>query len=335
MWQDSFTLGEQPLRSKRPVFDERDTTPLPSEQAQEESQMKAPGALLTGSSHERSTREKSMRSTNYQSLAIRRERGVAFVTINHPPMNLLDVPLVKELSTFLDEAQSDDAVRVIVFESADPEYFLAHYEVQQVLTRAVQPGKAGTITSSFQQFVERYRTSPKVTIARIEGRVRGGGSEFVLGLDMRFAAKERAIFGQPEVSLGVIPGGGATQRLPRLLGRARALEIILGSQDFDAEQAERYGWVNRALPSAEMGSFVEQLAFRIASFSPDALRLAKQAVDAGARPFEEGLRKEGNLYDQALATPEGKRRMQQFLARGGQTRSGELSFDWVVGALAE
>jgi enoyl-CoA hydratase/carnithine racemase len=276
-----------------------------------------------------------MSYTDYQSLAIRRERGVAFVTINHPPMNLLDVPLVEELSNFLDEAQSDDAVRVIVFESADPEYFLAHYEVQDLLTRPVQPGKAGTITSSFQQFVERYRTSPKVTIARIEGRVRGGGSEFVLALDMRFAAKERAIFGQPEVSLGIIPGGGATQRLPRLLGRARALEIILGSQDFDAEQAERYGWVNRALPSTEIGSFVEQLAFRIASFSPDALRLAKQAVDAGARPFEEGLREEGYLFDQAMATPEGVRRMQQFLAGGGQTRSRELSFDWVVGELAE
>jgi enoyl-CoA hydratase/carnithine racemase len=276
-----------------------------------------------------------MSYTDYQSLAIRRERGVAFVTINHPPMNLLDVPLVKELSNFLDEAQSDDAVRVIVFESADPEYFLAHYDVQDVLTRPVQPGKAGTITSSFQQFVERYRTSPKVTIACIEGRVRGGGSEFVLALDMRFAAKERAIFGQLEVSLGIIPGGGATQRLPRLLGRARALEIILGSQDFDAEQAERYGWVNRALPSTEIGSFVEQLAFRIASFSPDALRLAKQAIDAGARPFEEGLREEGYLFDQAMATPEGVRRMQQFLAGGGQTRPGELSLDWVVGALAE
>ena len=276
-----------------------------------------------------------MSYTDYQSLAIRRERGVAFVTINHPPMNLLDVPLVKELSNFLDEAQSDDAVRVIVFESADPEYFLAHYDVQDVLTRPVQPGKAGTITSSFQQFVERYRTSPKVTIARIEGRVRGGGSEFVLALDMRFAAKERAILGQLEVSLGIIPGGGATQRLPRLLGRARALEIILGSQDFDAEQAERYGWVNQALPSTEIGSFVEQLAFRIASFSPDALRLAKQAVDAGARPFEEGLREESYLFDQAMATPEGVRRMQQFLAGGGQTRSGELSLDWVVGELAK
>src|SRR5258708_26074955 len=126
--------------------------------------MEAPGALLTGSSHERSTREKSMRSTNYQSLALRRERGVAFVTINHPPMNLLDVSLVKELSSFLDEAQSDDAVRVIVFESADPEYFLAHYDVQDLLTRPLQRGKDRTITSFFQQFVERYRTSPMGTI---------------------------------------------------------------------------------------------------------------------------------------------------------------------------
>jgi len=278
---------------------------------------------------------KSMPYTDYKSLALRRERGVAFVTINHPPMNMLDVPLVDELTTFLDEVQRDDDVRVVVFDSADPDYFLSLYDAEDLATRAVTPGRTGSVTSFFQEFVERYRTSPKVTIARIEGRVRFAGNEFVLGLDMRFAAKERAIFAQPEVSLGVTPGGGGTQRLPRLVGRARALEIILGSQDFDAEQAERYGWVNRALPSAEMGSFVEQLAFRIASFSPDALRLAKQAVDAGARPFAEGLREEGSRWDQAIATPEARRRMQQFLARGGQTRAGELSFDWVVGALAE
>lgn len=296
--------------------------------------MKAPGAPLTGSSHERSTPVKSMQYTNYKSLGLRRERGVAFVTINHPPMNMLDVPLVNELTTFLNEAQRDDEVRVVVFDSADPDYFLALYDAQDLVTRAVNPGITGTVTSFFQEFVERYRTSPKVTIARIEGRVRFAGNEFVLGLDLRFAAKGRAIFGQPEVSLGVIPGGGATQRLPRLVGRARALEIILGSQDFDAEQAERYGWVNRALPSAEIGTFVEQLAFRIASFSADALRLAKEAVDAGARPFAEGLREEGSRWDQAIATVEARRRMQEFLARGGQTREGAVSYEWLVGALA-
>ncbi|MFZ0180965.1 MAG: enoyl-CoA hydratase/isomerase family protein [Candidatus Dormiibacterota bacterium] len=275
-----------------------------------------------------------MQYTNYKSLGLRRERGVAFVTINHPPMNMLDVPLVNELTTFLNEAQRDDEVRVVVFDSADPDYFLALYDAQDLVTRAVNPGITGTVTSFFQEFVERYRTSPKVTIARIEGRVRFAGNEFVLGLDLRFAAKGRAIFGQPEVSLGVIPGGGATQRLPRLVGRARALEIILGSQDFDAEQAERYGWVNRALPSAEIGTFVEQLAFRIASFSADALRLAKEAVDAGARPFAEGLREEGSRWDQAIATVEARRRMQEFLARGGQTREGAVSYEWLVGALA-
>ena len=276
-----------------------------------------------------------MSYTNYQSLSIRRDRGVAFVTINHPPMNLLDVPLVKELRNFLDEAQSDDAVRVIVFESGDPEYFLAHYDVQDLMTRPAQPGKAGTITSFFQQLVERYRTSPKVTIACIEGRARGGGSEFTLALDMRFASKERAILGQPEVSLGLIPGGGATQRLPRLIGRGRALEVILSAQDYTAEQAASYGWVNQALPSAELRPFVEQLAFRIATFSADALRSAKQAIDAAGLPLYDGLREEAYLMSQAWASPDGVRRMKQFLASGGQTRSGELSFDWVAGELAE
>ena len=276
-----------------------------------------------------------MKYSSYQGLSLRRERGVAFVMINYPPMNLLDVPLVKELSSFLDEAQSDDAVRVIVFESSDPEYFLAHYDIQDLLTRPVQPGKAGTITSAFQQLVERYRTSPKVTIASIEGRDRGAGNEFLLALDMRFASKERAIFGQPEVSLGSIPGGGATQRLPRLLGRGRALEVILSAQDYTADQAARYGWINQALPGADLRPFVKQLALRIATFSPDALWSAKQAVDAAGLPLYDGLREEAYLSAQARTTPEGVRRAKRFLASGGQTRSGELSLDWVVGELAE
>jgi len=279
--------------------------------------------------------EKSMSYTDYQSLSIRRERGVAFVTINHPPMNLIDDALVKELSNFLEEAQIDDTVRVIVFESGDPEYFLAHYDVQDILARPAQPGKAGTITSAFQQLVERYRTSPKVTIACIEGRARGGGSEFLLSLDMRFASKERATLGQFEVSIGLIPGGGATQRLPGLLGRGRALEVILSAQDYTAEQAANYGWVNQALPSADLRPFVERLAFRIATFSPDVLRSAKQAIDAAGLPLYDGLREEAYLFAQVRTSPEGVRRMKRFLAGGGQTRSGELSLDWIVGEIAE
>jgi enoyl-CoA hydratase/carnithine racemase len=270
-----------------------------------------------------------MSYTNYEFLRIRGEGGVAFVTISHPPINLLDVALVKELGRFIDEVQDDDAVRVIVFESADPDFFIAHYDVQDLLTRPVSLAKAG-ILKPFHLLLERYRTLPKITIARIEGRVRGAGSEFVLALDMRFAASERAIFGQPEVSLGIIPGGGATQHLPRLLGRSRALEVILSSQDMDAELAERYGWVNRALPSTEIGSFVEQLAFRIASFEPDAIRLAKQAIDAATPPLYDGLREESYLFEQARATPGGVRRMKQFLAGGGQTRSREMNLEWLL-----
>jgi enoyl-CoA hydratase/carnithine racemase len=265
----------------------------------------------------------------YKYLHIRSECGVAFVTIDHPSINLLNTALVKELGRFIDAVEDDNAIRVIVFESANPDFFCAHYDVQEILSRPIPPTKPNTY-KPLHQLLERFRTLPKVTIARIEGRVRGGGSEFILALDMRFAAKERAIFGQPEVSLGIIPGGGATQRLPRLFGRARALEVILGSQDFNAEEAERYGWVNRALPSAEIGAFVERLAFRIASFSPDALRLAKQAVDAGLPSFREGLLEESYLFDQARSTPEGVQRMQQFLASGGQTRSKEISLEWVI-----
>jgi len=271
-----------------------------------------------------------MKYEQYEFLRIRVERGVAFVSIHHPPMNLLDLALLKELGRLLDDVQGDEAIRVLVFESADPDFFLAHYNMQELLTRPVITEKTKAL-KPFYQLLERYRTLPQVTIARIDGCVRGAGSEFVLALDMRFASSERAVFGQLEVSLGIIPGGAATQRLPRLIGRARALEVILGSQDFDAQQAERYGWVNRTLPQSELGPFVEQLAFRMASFSPVALRLAKQAVDAGQRPFEEGLLEESYRFEQSLGSLEGRRRMTQFLASGGQTRSREMSLEWVTG----
>ena len=166
-----------------------------------------------------------------------------------------------------------------------------------------------------------------MTIAQIEGRARGGGSEFALSLDLRFAAIDRAVLAQPEVALGIIPGGGGTQRLGRLLGRSRALEAVLGCADFDAETAERYGWVNRALPADEIGPFVEQLAHRIASFPPDAVRLAKQAVDAGLPSPRDGLLSEGHAFNQTLMDPELDARFDAALAAGAQTREGELDLD--------
>jgi enoyl-CoA hydratase/carnithine racemase len=178
--------------------------------------------------------------------------------------------------------------------------------------------------SRFAAMTEQWRTMPKATIAVIEGRARGGGSEFALALDMRFAAREAAVLAQPEVGLGIPPGGGATQRLPRLVGRGRALEIVLGGDDFDADAAERYGWVNRALPAAQLRPFVDRLAARIAAFPAPAVAAAKAALDAGEAALEDGLLEEHRLLRQALATPEATAAMERFLAAGGQTREGEL-----------
>jgi len=255
----------------------------------------------------------------YECLRIRRERGVAFVTIDHPPINLFDLALIQEMDCVGRELAVDGDIRVVVFDSANPDFFIAHADVAliQHLPRDIvaKPTELGI----FHAMVDRFRTMPKATMAKLEGRARGGGSEFVLSLDMRFAALDRAVLAQPEVALGIIPGGSGTQRLPRLMGRGRALEVILGCEDFSAETAERYGYVNRALPAAELGPFVERLAFRIATFPGEAIALAKTAVDAAELPIRDGLLAEAHYFNQALATAAAERRMRWFLASGGQT----------------
>jgi len=260
----------------------------------------------------------------YSCLKFRVDRGVAFVTIDHPPINLFDAALMSEINRAGQELEADDDVRVVVFDSANPEFFIAHADVSliQQLPKEAPPRRSEL--GFFQAMVDRFRTMPKATIAKLEGRARGGGSELALSMDMRFAALGHSWLSQPEVAVGIIPGGSGTQRLPRLVGRARALEIILGCEDVPAGLAERYGYVNRALPPAELGPFVERLAYRIASFSPEAIRLAKAAVDAAELPTLEGLLEEAHLFNQSVATPEAQRRMAGFMAAGGQTREAEL-----------
>lgn len=259
----------------------------------------------------------------YQSLRIRLDRGVCFATIAHPPINLLDVALMQEIDSLGRLVEADPDVRVVVFDSADPEFFLAHADVSLIQQLPDQPGPRASSLGFFHEMVDRFRTMPKVSVAKIEGRARGGGSEFVLSLDMRFAALGRAVLGQPEVALGILPGGSGTQRLPRLCGRGRALEIVLGCQDFPADVAERYGYVNRALPPAELGPFVDALALRIASFPPDAVAAAKRLVNSAETGVMDGLLDEAHAFGLTLADPEAKRRMAAFLANGGQTREAE------------
>jgi enoyl-CoA hydratase/carnithine racemase len=232
------------------------------------------------------------------------------------------------------EIEADAAVKVAVFQSADSEFFIAHADVNMIQQLPVEALPKPTTPSPFHQMVDRFRTMPKVTIAKIEGRCRGGGSELALSLDMRFAARGKTLLSQPEVAIGIIPGGGGTQRLPRLIGRGRALEVILGCLDVDADLAERYGYVNRAFEPDELGPFVDQLAYRIASFPAEAIALAKAAVNAAELPTIDGLIEEAHYFNQAVATPVARELMAHFLAVGGQTRDMERHFGDLVGRIA-
>lgn len=272
-----------------------------------------------------------MRYDGYQCLRVQVDDGVAWVTIDHPPINLFDLALIQEMLRVGEELEGDDAVRVVVFQSADPEFFIAHADVELIQTLPETAPPKPTHLGFFHAMVERLRTMPKATIAKIEGIARGGGSELVLSCDMRFGALGRCVLAQPEVALGIIPGGSGTQRLPGLVGRARALEIVLGCDDVPADLAERWGYLNRALPPAELGSFVDRLARRIASFPAEAIALAKTAVNAAAPGVVEGLLEEAHCFNQAVATPAARARMAAFMAAGGQTRDLERR----VGGLGE
>jgi len=275
-----------------------------------------------------------MAANDYTCLRVRRDRGVAFVTIDHPPINLFDLALLQDMSRIGVELEQDDGVRVVVFASANPDFFIAHADVALIQSLPAEAPPKPTSLGLFHAMVDRFRTMPKATIAQIEGRARGGGSEFALSLDMRFGALGRAVLAQPEVALGIIPGGSGTQRLPRLIGRARALEVILGCEDFDAELAERYGYLNRALPPAELGPFVERLAYRIASFPAEAIALAKTAVAAAELPTFEGLLEEADCFNRTLGTEGARTRMARFLALGGQTPEVERDLGGLIDRLA-
>jgi len=272
---------------------------------------------------------------DYPCLSLHLDRGVLWATIDHPPLNLLDLPLMLDLDRLGRELEADTATRVVVFRSANPDYFIAHADVTLIQTLPRDAPARPVELGPFHRMVERFRTLPKVTIGEIEGRARGGGSEFLLSLDMRFGAIGRAVLGQPEVALGIIPGGSGTQRLPRLVGRGRALEVILGCEDFDAELAERYGYINRALPSGDLRPFVEGLARRIASFPAEAIALAKASVDAAEGPLLDGLLEEQHNFDLSLATHAAQARMQRFMELGGQRPENELSIGGLFARLQD
>ncbi|HEY1928072.1 MAG TPA: enoyl-CoA hydratase/isomerase family protein [Caulobacteraceae bacterium] len=267
--------------------------------------------------------------SGYTCFQFRFDAGVAFVSIDHPPINLLDEVLSEEFDRLGRELEADESVRVVVLQSALAEFFIAHSGLRRVgaASSTVSQTRSFRLT---QMIGERFRNMPKVTIAKVEGRARGGGSEIALAADMCFAAVGKAIFGQPEVAIGLVPGGGSTQRLPRLMGRGRALEVLLGCNDFSAELAERYGYINRALPADELTPFVENLARRIASFPAHAIAHAKAAVDKGAfGSLAEGLLVEAHESDLCVASEVTHARVKQVLELGAETYESELELDFL------
>jgi len=257
------------------------------------------------------------------SLRIGIERGVLFVTIAHPPINLLDASLVRQLRRLLSWLEGASRIRVVVFRSADPDFFLAHADLRMIIEYGASPPRPHAGLLPFNDMCERYRGLPQLTIGQIEGRARGGGSEFVLALDLRFAALGRALLAQPEAALGLIPGGGATQRLPHVVGRARALEIMLGCEDLDAERAQQYGYVNRALPAAHITGAVDALAFRAASYPPGLIARIKRSVDFGLE-LHAGLQQEEAAFAELAREDATRAQLERLLQAGVQQRAAEL-----------
>jgi len=270
----------------------------------------------------------------FETLRVRAEGAVLFTAIAAPPMNLLGPVLVRDLVSLIQQAEADEAVQVLVFTSADPDYFISHVDITRITEYRAEAAKLAGEPSLGLLF--RYLSASRlVTIAQIEGRVRAAGSEFVLACDMSFAARESAIFSQLEQGFGLVPGAGGIQHLTRLLGRGRALEVMLSAQDYNAELAERYGWINRVLPRGELAGFVSALAHRIAGFPGAARAALKQRVNAIALAPADDFRSDSDLFGVLAIGSVAQQRQQAAMSRGFQTRGGEMDLAGMMGDQAD
>jgi enoyl-CoA hydratase/carnithine racemase len=247
-------------------------------------------------------------------------------TFFNPPINLVDPDTIAELSELISRLERDPTAKVVVFDSQDPDFFLAHYDVLADKARTAAMDRGPTGMHPWLDVMVRLSRLSVVSIASIRGRARGAGSEFALACDMRFASAEKAIIGQFEVGVGAVPGGNPMVRLAGLVGRGRALEVVLGANDFPGALAERYGYVNRALPDAELDHFVDELARRLASFEKQALHEAKRFVDHATLPDDSVFPPALDAFFVSVARPEAKARIARLLAAGLQRRS-EVELD--------
>jgi enoyl-CoA hydratase/carnithine racemase len=223
------------------------------------------------------------------------------ISFSSPPINMCVPATIVELGALMTDLEADPSVKVIMFQSANPDVFIAHLDVAKAAERPEMLGL-------WRDFVLRLSSTAVVSIAKARGRTRGIGNELVLACDMRFASRQRALFGNPEVGVGLVPGGGALEWLPRLVGRSRALEIELSGDDVSADIAERYGWVNRTLDDGDLDWFVDALVWRLASFDRDVLAAAKAQINRFGTPTASELKSSNDLFFPLLALPSAQAR---------------------------
>jgi enoyl-CoA hydratase/carnithine racemase len=251
-----------------------------------------------------------------QILLTRRSPTYWRVTINHPPLNIFGPDAIPQLDEIITALETDEHVKVVVFDSAIEGFFLTHYDFLAKIedTTSLPPGPTGL--QPLPDMLVRLSRAPVVSIALIRGRATGVGSELALACDMRFASREKAILSQFEVGAGIVPGGGPMARLPRLIGRGRALEVFLGADDFPGDLAERYGYVNRSLPDAELDDFVDALATRIASFDKRAISETKRFVDVASLPPDYEIAPEWDVCLASIMRPAAQKRINKLMEQG-------------------
>lgn len=243
------------------------------------------------------------------------------VTFDNPPLNMIDPDSITQLYALIANAEADPDLTVIVFKSADADFFISHYDlaVDLAVTRDMPNAPSGL--HPWIDVLVRLSKLPVLTIASVSGRARGAGSEFVLACDIRFASIEKAVFGQFEVGAGAVPGGGPMARLSRLVGRGRALEIVIGADDLDGALAERYGYVNRAVPDAELDGFVDAFARRVAGFEKATIAEAKAFIDQATLPPESELAPGMEAFFKSVERPATGARAMSLFSQGLQSRS--------------
>jgi enoyl-CoA hydratase/carnithine racemase len=238
------------------------------------------------------------------------------VTLNHPPLNIFGPETIPQLNEIITTLEKDEQVKVVVFDSAVQGFFLTHYDFLAKLeaTTSLPPGPTGL--HPLPDMLVRLSRAPVVSIASIRGRATGVGSELALACDMRFASREKAILSHFEVGAGVVPGGGPMARLPRLIGRGRALEVLLGADDIPGDLAELYGYVNRSLPDSDLDDFVESLAIRIASFDKRAINETKGFVDVASLPPDHEIAPEWDVCLASIMRPAAQKRINKLIEQG-------------------